>query len=240
MSARSVSIAVIFAMLPSIAWAQDLEARVKNLEADILELRAENKKLKNNANVLGSSVVENASSMGGLTETIKKMQEKVGDDLLNLNAQMGKISRDVGGSRELRFDHIQSAEGKEEFSDLLHSTIRTRGMLKIYNKMAAGQWIAVNNTQNYLQPGESKEFDVPMGMVTLKLPGQEIVHWTIDAPDYEKSIDIVPTQQQSTKQSTSVRTTNYPVPYTYVNPPVTYRNPFMVWDPWLGGYVLVR
>jgi len=173
---------------------------------------------------LAGQIQEVTTQLGQIKVGQEEFQGEIADQILEVNTQLGQISRNVGGSRTLRFDNIQDDTTRKEFQELVNRTTPKRGKLIVQNKMSTGQYLTVNRWEYYFSAGEQREFDVPTGTVSTKLRGQRIVNWTVSAPSYEQTVYIEPTP-------TPVRTT------TSVSlPPVIYQSPPVYIDP-ITSYV---
>ena len=102
-------------------------------------------------------------------------RDSQGNDILQLSATLEK-------SEEFRADMRKA----------VNESIQTEGDVVIHNKMPSGQRIKVNQTQYDIPAGETLTLKVPVGTLTAQLPGQRLTNWTISAPQYKQTIDIVP------------------------------------------------
>ena len=90
-------------------------------------------------------------------------QSEISDQILEINTQLGQISRDVGGSRMLRFDNIQDQTTRRDFQALVEETTPRTGTLAVKNKMSSGQYIYVNRVEYYIGAGQQEEIEGPIG-----------------------------------------------------------------------------
>ena len=139
------------------------------------------------------------------------------------------ISTNSDNIRALRDTSIDAAEvARQEMQvqkQILdqYSTMRQNGTLQIHNKMGRDQQIYVNGTLYQVPAGSNTEVTVPVGTVTTQLLGYGNSNWTVGAPDYRTSIDIVP-------QQTVFRPFVPGQPSRAIAPPVYYRPSVTAYD----------
>ena len=90
-----------------------------------------------------------------------------------------------------------SSEFRAKMSQAVHASVQQEGQFTVVNKMGVEQEVAVNGQQHRLMPGATQTFKVAVGTVTTRLAGQDIDTWTVGAPDYCQSVDIVPRSTSS-------------------------------------------
>ena len=152
------------------------------------------------------------------------------------------LEQDSAGTSILRLDSImqRSPEFRNQMSKVVNDSIRSEGMLVVTNKMDTAQTIVVNQERITIEPDKKLEMPVPAGTVSTRLPGEELQNWTVGAPNYKMSVDIVPRQVVSNRVTTlrpesntvyyvdePTRTTVYSAPATttYSVPVTTYTIP---------------
>jgi hypothetical protein len=91
---------------------------------------------------------------------------------------------------------MQKPPFRSAFDNAVHEVLSDKpGIFTVTNKMPTYQRISVNRVEYGLSPNQRVTLEVPLGTVTTELPGQEIKNWTVAAPGYSESIDIVPSKQ---------------------------------------------
>jgi hypothetical protein len=132
-------------------------------------------------------------------------------------------------------NQMQDPQFAREFGDAVHTTLRRSGTLVVSNRMATDQYLIVNGTQHRVLAGARLEIAVPTGTVSTRLPGQEIVNWTVAAPTYSQGIDISPKYTALRPPSPAATLPGsppaYETPPTFETPP-TYVAPPTYVSPW--------
>jgi len=227
------TVIVLWMVVPARGQAPDLDERVRDLESKTQELQRQMSTLTDHVTSVTELVRNNK------TELVQN-RDKLGELTSKINAQLDEqrqileaiSARDSTGSYFLRLDNIMSSStvGREQLSRAVEESLRRSGTFKIENQMGYDQHILVNRVQYRVLAGGTLNLDVPIGTVTTQLPGQKIVNWTITAPDYNETIQIIPTH--TTYRPVAPPASPIDVaPPAYVVPPWNV-SPSWYYDPW--------
>ena len=92
----------------------------------------------------------------------------------------------------------QSEEFREDVRKAVHQSLETHGDFSVHNRMGSFQRVVVNQKEYGLKPDEILTLKVPVGSVTVQLPGQPLTNWTVGAPNYSQKVEIVPDANATT------------------------------------------
>ncbi|MBM4088420.1 MAG: hypothetical protein FJ276_03175 [Planctomycetes bacterium] len=158
-----------------------------------------------------------------LREVVRALQEENAkqQQILEAISEMDSSGRRVPA---IRANMRESADFRTEMQDAVQQSLKAQGKLTINNKTGTYQYVSVNRVDYGVDPGDSLQLTVPVGTVTVQLPGQRLTNWTVTGPSYAQSIDIVP-------DLPVVRTTTYMTPPApvYLPPAPVYLPPAPVY-----------
>jgi len=211
----------------------DLKKRVTDAETGIANQKSD---LDKRLEALTKIVAEHTGQIGALSTAIQAQTELVQALTANQNTFTTSVNKELEAVRQNLVDisrtdstkgHVprldaamESPSFRQDMDRAVHASLKTTGTFQIVNKTVSHQWIFVNRTERFLRPNETLVLEVPVGTVTTQLPGQDLVNWTVTAPDYSQSVDIVP----------------LPTPTrTIVEPPLFSRLPSSTAPPVYGG-----
>ena len=186
----------------------------KTMTEKLQSFAAELDQLKKDQIELTNQIKETAGKLDQVGVGQTEFQGEISTQISEINTQIGQISRSAGSSRTLRFDNVQDENTLNDFRQLIDRSTPKRGTFIVENKMESVQFVRVNGQDYYLSAGERRKFDVPVGNVSAQLRGQEIINWTIAAPKFEETIQIVPNRDPAPA----------PVTTSVTLPPVTYQS----------------
>jgi hypothetical protein len=183
----------------------DLKKRLTEAETGIAAQKTDlDKKLETLTNLVAGhtgQIGALSSAIQAQTELVKTLSEKqntlttgVNKELEAIRQNLADISRtDSARGHVPRLDAaMESPSFRQDMDKAVHASLKATGKFEIVNKTISHQWIFVNRTERFLRPNETIILEVPVGTVTTQLPGQELVNWTVAAPEYSQSIEIVP------------------------------------------------
>jgi hypothetical protein len=177
---------------------QTLADLVKEQSGQIGTLKTDRDTLKADLDKLTTTINTQTADIGKLRGDLGSLTTTANSELDLVRQTLNDIARpDSAGGHVPRLDAaMKSPAFQQELQQAVHVALPKKGLFRIVNKMSTAQWIYVNLAGHYLQPGEVKTLELPLGTVTTQLPGQEIVNWTLAHKGdgvYAESIDIVPT-----------------------------------------------
>jgi len=165
--------------------AKSLESRVADLEKQLV---------KTNEQI--SALSENTTTIMQLHEKLQELTQQTQEEVTKQGQLLDAIAgRDEKENAYLRLDAImeKSEAGRKQVQQAVERSIRPEGKLIVNNKMETPQEVIVDRERYVIHPGEHKTWTVRAGTVSTRLPGQELVTWTIGpANKYRQSVDIVP------------------------------------------------
>ncbi|HVC96208.1 MAG TPA: hypothetical protein VND64_21170, partial [Pirellulales bacterium] len=181
----------------------DLESNVAGITSSVEEIYGTTEKLTASADKASKRVKAMEDSIAELNALIHKLELKqdaliggLDRELVSVNRALSDISDyDEAGNRILAVRNtMQSKKGREQLSDVVHESLKRKGMLRIHNKMPYDQRIQVNGGDYDVRAGQTLVInDVPLGTLTTELVGWEAPrNWTIAPPTYEQTIMIEP------------------------------------------------
>lgn len=256
---RNCVVMLLLAAFPAAGWAQaDAKDDAKNKEGaknsktegplspteateETLKLRSDLNALSEIVTKFGTELLTLKSEQSQMKLDLDELKRQYSDNLAKQQEILEQISsEDVGGARipRLSANMKASAAFKQEMTDAVHEALRSRttGTLVLNNRTQQTRQVAINRTTYYLDPGESRTVEVPVGNVTTQLAGGSTRNWTLGAPDYRLSLDVVPVTEPTTVQRPveavpapiSVPAPTVSVPA--ISPPVYYYyDPFAVY-----------
>lgn len=182
-----------------------LEKRIKDVETGLASQKSD---LEKKIDDLTKLVAAQTSNIGKLTDTaadqkgqIQKLATDVDSLTSRINTELGSIQKNLADiSRQDGGRYVPSISAamehesfRQDLAAAVNGSLKQRGTFRIANKTPTLQRIAVNLTEYMVRPAEELLLEAPVGTVTTQLPGQELMNWTLAAPSYYESIDIVPT-----------------------------------------------
>jgi hypothetical protein len=175
------------------------------------------------------AVAENKTQIGQLKSKIDVLTGQINEEILKQQQILDAISQsDSDGNYVPRLSAaMRSEDFRKEMQTAVNDSLGTEGDLRIHNKTNQYQRVLINRQEHGISAGETLALKVPVGTVTTQIPGRDLVNWTISAPKYEQSIDIVPPAEPTrTTVLRPVPTTSYSAPTTtYYTPTTTYYTP---------------
>ena len=99
-----------------------------------------------------------------------------------------------------------SAGFRDEFRSAVEQSLQKGGLFSIINRSHESQQVTVNRITYTIGVGDTLQLQVPVGNVITQLPSGEARNWTLAAPNYRETIEIIP-------KPTPVYTTYYAWPW---------------------------
>jgi hypothetical protein len=122
-------------------------------------------------------------------DNLESQQLVMQENLRDQGAAIGQIATRSGNNYHWRFD-ATSQPAVNEFKRAIAATIPSTGKFWVNNLTGSDQWIVINGKQERILAGAKDDFDVPVGPVTTRVPGEEAKTWYVGLPKYEYSIDL--------------------------------------------------
>jgi len=171
-----------------------LTARVTKTESSIAAIDRRIESLTTNVEKLAQAVADQDSRIKTLNETVNEITTRSNSELTVMKKQLDDISVKDGGGYVSNISSAMSTSDKfrQDMETAVNKSLKTGGSLLLTNKTAISQWVDINRTRHFLRPGEQLPVAVNVGTVTTQLRGEEMQTWTITAPAYQLSLDIVP------------------------------------------------
>jgi hypothetical protein len=210
---RILASCLLLAAIPSVVLAQDAKDN-ENEGMTNKELAEEVRLLKEQVAKLTGNLTETMTQVGDLKKEQSLLSDQINEEIVKQRQILEAISGiDSVGQRIPRISAImdESEDFREDVRDAVHKSLQTHGDLSVTNKTGSYQSIFINRKEYGVSAGQTLTFKVPVGTVTTKLNGERLMNWTIGAPNYKESIDIVP-------KSAPLITVARPV---YVDPPAS-------------------
>ena len=217
MSCRIVGTCLLM-ILPGTAFAQ-AQTKIKTVEqlaAEVESLRTALSSANEQVNKLAGQVAKHTQAVTSNAEGLTRLAEQMNQELskqqvileridelaIQMQEQLARqqaildaiVQRDSQGNDVLRLsaNMARSDAFREDVRQAVHQALASHGDVVIRNLMAGDQRVLVNQKEHALGPGEVLTLKVPVGTVSVQLPGQPMTNWTVAAPDYLQKIDIVP------------------------------------------------
>jgi hypothetical protein len=217
MGCRIVGICLLV-LLPGtvVAQAQTKAKTVEQLAAEVESLRTTLSSANENLTKLAAKVADNTQAVTSNSEGLTRLAEQMNQELskqqvileridelaIQMQEQLARqqaildaiVQRDAQGNDVLRLsaNMARSDEFRADVRQAVHQSLESHGDVVIRNMMAGDQRVSVNQKEYSLGPGEVLNLKVPVGTVSVQLPGQALTNWTLTAPEYLQKIDIVP------------------------------------------------
>lgn len=221
---RCCIVMLLLAAFPAFAIAQgntsDKEkAGAKDAGSEVLtpsEVTAAILQLRKDLKALGDKVTDYGSNL----ETVKTDVGTLKSDQATLRAELDQLQSQFSEQLALQqkiLNQISAQDGegyiprlsanmktssafKQDMTDAVHEALksRTTGTLILNNRTNDTRQVTINRSTYLLNPRESRTFEVPVGPVTTQLAGSSMRNWTIQAPDYRLSLDVVPLADPTT------------------------------------------
>ncbi len=186
---------------------------------------------------VSKATTEGLSQIMSLKDQMDSLQSQVNEDIERQRQILSAISTmdSTSGNPIPRLSSIMenSEDFRNDVAQAVHDSLRTTGTVTINNETSTYQRIIVNDVEQGLAAGEDLTLTIPVGTLVTQVPGREPRNWTIGAPNYHQSIDIIPESQahvtmRPIEDSDSVTTYYAPeVTTTYYapSPTTTYYSP---------------
>lgn len=196
--------------------AQSKPKTVEQLASEVESLQAALKTANENLTKLAAQVASNTQASGKNAEAVTRLAEQMNQELGKQQELLERIDQlavqqqdqlarqqaildaitsiDSQGRDVLRLsaNMARSDEFRHDVRRAVHDSLDTHGDVVIRNQMASYQRVLVNQREHGVAAGEVLTLKVPVGTVTVQLPGQPLTNWTVGAPTYVQKIDIVP------------------------------------------------
>ena len=193
---RSCVICLAFAgfSLPVVAGAQDptitqLAKQLKAISTQLGKLDVIEGDLKQLKNVK-SQVQENSATIGQIRRDLENLTSEM-RELGKRNQTTLKAISDQDGSGTPA-PKIQATKKPDTTRKDVQDSLQKEGMVSVKNRTSIYQTIIVNGVEYGISAGKTLKLNVPTGNVTTQIPGRLTKSWSISAPNYEQSIDIIP------------------------------------------------
>lgn len=161
--------------------------------------------LRSNVDEIKKITDDHEARLFKLNEQVRSALETHSQQIARQQQILEAISQqDSGGNPipNLLGNMQSSSEFQEEISEVVNNSIRSAGEFVVTNKMDTAQTIVVNLEQHTVEPRATLRLKVPVGTISTRLPGQALQNWTVGAPNYGQSVDIVSRQNVSNRVTT--------------------------------------
>jgi uncharacterized protein YoxC len=223
---RILGFCLLAVVLTSVASAQDAEPPAPTEELTLASLKKEVDSLRAQLDGVTNNLTETVTQLSDLKQQQKVLTDRINEELEKQQQILEAISNlDSAGQRIPRISAIMdtSEEFREDVRRAVHKSLETRGDFSVTNKTASYQRIWINQQEYGVSAGETLTLKPPVGTVTTQLPGKGLKNWTLTAPDYKESIDIVPASAPSTIVGRPIYVSPpAPITYGYMPPIVDY------------------
>lgn len=204
----------------------DLASRVRILEENLAGLTDQVGTLSGNTTQLIKAAQDNATKLAENYDRVNELTDKINAQLEEQRQLLGAVAGwDSNHKPFVRLNSIMngSDEARSEVRRAVERSIRRWGTLTLVNRMGSAQDIVVNGSQHRVLAGASLEVRVPVGTVSLRLPGQNIVNWSVSPPSYRQTVEITPRTTVTAMSPVIVDTPYYVDPwslsaYSYIYP----------------------
>jgi hypothetical protein len=203
----------LLAALSAAAFAQTQSEKPKAMTNE--ELTAAVKTLQTELAAVAANLSETVTQVSDLKKQQKTLTDRINEEITKQQQILEAISKiDSAGQPIPRISAImdKSGEFRDDVRQAVRKSMETEGDLSVANKTGSFQRILINRKEYGLSAGQTLSLKVPVGTVSTQLPGQNLTNWTVGAPDYKESIDIVPASTPSTVVA----------PPIYLTPPTVF------------------
>jgi prefoldin subunit 5 len=173
---------------------ETLTNRVTTSENNIAAIDRRIEALTGNVEKLADAAKDIDARIRKLDERVSQSTDISKGELTTMRTQLDAISRKDGDSYVPNISAAMNTSDtfRQDMETAVNKSLKTGGSVLLTNKTAVSHWVAINQTRYFLRPGQQLPVAVNVGTVTTQLPGEEMQTWTITAPSYELSLDIVP------------------------------------------------
>ncbi|MFV1964847.1 MAG: hypothetical protein ACC628_05455 [Pirellulaceae bacterium] len=210
-----------------------------NGAAEIQSIKDQLRLLSENLTKTVETVGEHETQIGQLKSDMMALTGQINEEIQKQQQILDAISQpDSSGNYVPRLSAaMRSDDFRKEMQAAVNESLREQGDFRIHNKTGQYQRILVNRQEYGVSAGERLTLKVPVGTVTTQIPGRDLTNWTVSAPKYDQSIEIVPSSEPirtTVARPVYVPTTSYipttsyyaPAPTTtYYVPTTTYYTP---------------
>ncbi len=181
----------------AVVYRDEFSAAIERLQAQIDDLSRTTSELKDTAD-------NNTFRLGQLAQKLetdlKTLQAAVDDAIAGQKEILDAISQQSSTGQYLPrlAANMANTEFAEEMKTVVNRSIPKNGTLRITNRSSWHREIWINEKYALrIQAGATEEVTVPAGTVTTRLPGQNLVTWTVGPPTNLQAIDIIDRQPSS-------------------------------------------
>jgi TolA-binding protein len=207
------------AVIPAALGAEPAPAPL-DTAAELKTLREQLRTLSGNVTQIVERVSEQETQIGQLRQEMTALTNQINEEIVKQQEILEAIAhKDSSGLQVPRLSAaMQSNEFRQEMRHAVNDSLSTTGTLKITNRTNDFHRIFVNRVEFSVSAGKDLTLQVPVGTVSTQLPGRDLKNWTVAAPSYEQSIEIVP---EATSAPVYVARPIVPeIPVYYGTPPV--------------------
>jgi DNA repair exonuclease SbcCD ATPase subunit len=172
-----------------------LTTRVTTTEGNVTDIDRRIAALTSNVETLTDVTKDIDSRLKTLDEKVNSLTTQSNSELTTMKKQLGDIARKEGDSYVPNISAAMNTSDKfrQEMETVVNRSLKPAGALLLANKTMAAKWVYVNKTAYFVRPGEQIQLNVNVGTITTQLPGEEMQTWSLTAPTYQLSLDMVPT-----------------------------------------------
>lgn len=181
------------AVAPAVGGAEPAPAP-PDTAAELKIIREQLRTLSGNFTQVVERVSEQETQIGQLRREMTDLTTQINEEIAKQQQILEAIAhKDSAGLQVPRLSAaMQSGEFREEMRQAVHDSLKTTGTLKIANRTNDYHRIFVNRAEFGVAAGQELSLQVPVGTVSTQLPGRDLKNWTVAAPRYEQTIEIVP------------------------------------------------
>jgi len=181
--------------------------------------------------------------MESIVQSLHQDVAKLKEDTVELENVWTDVDRDLKSIVERDSDGgvfpsvrsiMATEQGRGQFSDAVHRSIRTSGTVIVQNNMSSGYTVRVNGRDEFVPALQSRTVPVPVGTATTELVGYENPrNWKIGAPNYTQKIEINPRPSDRVVVNRPVVGSSVVVERpVVVQRPVVVETPVVSWGYW--------
>jgi chaperonin cofactor prefoldin len=173
----------------------DLAARVGTTESKATDIDRRIASLTSSIEALTDVTKDIDSRLKTLDEKVNTLTTRSNTELTTMQKQLGDIARKDGDSYVPNISAAMTTSDKfrQEMETVVNRSLKPAGALLLVNRTPDAKWVFVNKSPYFVRPGERIQLNVNVGTVTTQLPGEEMQTWSITAPTYQLSLDMIPT-----------------------------------------------
>ena len=191
---RTLSFVCWAALCPLALAAEPVASSALDVPTELRSIKEQLSKLSSNLSQVVGQLSEQDAEISKLKEDLKVVTDQINEELAKQQQILAAISQpDSAGRQVIRLSaNMESPEFRQDLRDAVHDSLDTTGTLRVANKTSDYQRIYINRAEHGVAAGQTLTLKVPVGTVSTQLPGRDLKNWTVAAPTYEQSIDIVP------------------------------------------------